>query len=120
MWALSYSEEVFSEPLTFQPDRWIVGGNCVTRESVELGEKSMYPFFGGPLEAASARILLGRNRHLLPLARVVHLFEIRRDPVNNLPGGGPKAEKNLAARKNPGPYQLHDTFVAQRMDRLSS
>lgn len=114
-WALSYNEEVFLEATKFRPGRWIVGekagnsGAMVTRESVELGEKALCAF------SAGARGCIGKNlawlEMSLVLAKVVYLFELRRDPHNNLGGGDAKGPPG---RRNPDQYQLYDTFVGQR------
>lgn len=111
IWALSYNEDVFPEPLKFRPERWIVGEKGVTPESVALNERALGAF------SAGARGCIGKNlawmEMSLLVAKFVYLFEIRRDPVNNLGGGDPSA-KGFAGRRNPNQYQLFDTFVCQR------
>lgn len=110
-WALSYSEEVFAEPLRFRPERWIAGEKGVDVESVEAAEKALTAF------SAGARGCIGKNlawmEMTLVLARIVYLFEMRRTPGNNLGGGDPLA-KGFAGRRKPEQYQLYDGFVAQR------
>lgn len=111
VWALSYNEDVFSEPLKFRPERWIVGEKGATVESVELAERTLGAF------SAGARGCIGKNlawmEMSLLLARAAYLFEMRRDPVNNLGGGDPNA-KGPSLRRDPNQYQLFDTFVGQR------
>lgn len=118
LWALSYNEDVFPEPTKFRPERWIVGekgvgGAVVTSESVELGEKALCAF------SAGARGCIGKNlawlEMSLVLAKVMYLFEVRRDPDNNLGGGDPNGRPG---RTNVDQYQLYDTFVAQRYGPL--
>lgn len=111
VWALSYNGDVFSEPLKFRPERWIVGEKGATAESVELAERALGAF------SAGARGCIGKNlawmEMSLLLARAVYLFELRRDPVNNLGGGDPNV-KGPSRRRDPNQYQLFDTFVGQR------
>lgn len=109
-YALGYNEEVFAAPFRFDPGRWLVSDKTgVTQLDVEQRERALAAF------SAGTRGCVGKNlawvEMMLVLAKLVYVFEIRRDPADNLGGG--RVDGRLG-RRNPEQYQVYDIFVALR------
>ncbi|KAL7755384.1 hypothetical protein ACKLNR_014482 [Fusarium oxysporum f. sp. zingiberi] len=111
-YCLHYNPEIYPEPFTFDPERWIVdekNESGVSAESVALAQSVFIPFSTGP------RGCIGKNLAYLEmsliLARTVYNYKIRPDITSNLGGGGFDA---VEGRRTSGQYQLHDVFVSIR------
>jgi cytochrome P450 len=111
-YCLHHNKDLYDEPFRFNPSRWIVDENDTTGASAEMvarAESGYMPFSAGP------RGCVGKNLAYLELgivlAKVLHHFEVRQDPSNNLGGGSPEAREG---RREPDQYQLQDIFVAIR------
>ncbi|EME80913.1 uncharacterized protein MYCFIDRAFT_32845 [Pseudocercospora fijiensis CIRAD86] len=111
LYCLSYNEDVFPEPFSFKPERWILGesGGCATEESLALAESGFCSFSTG------SRGCIGRNlawmEMMIVMAKVVWNFEIRQDEGNPLGAGD---EKGPEGRRCVDQYQVKDAFVAMR------
>lgn len=109
-YALGQNAQVFAEPARFSPDRWLVSDETgVTPADVEARERAL------PAFSAGARGCVGKNlawlEMMLVMAKLAYVFELRRDPTNNLGGGSPDGR---VGRRDPGQYQIYDIFVAMR------
>jgi cytochrome P450 len=99
----------YPEPYKFRPERWIVdenGSSGASAASVALAESAYMPFSGGPRGCAGktlAYLEMG-----LVTAKVLHQFEIRREPNTNVGGGSLDL---IEGRREPRQYQPHDIFV---------
>jgi cytochrome P450 len=114
-WAMQYNSTYFPEPTQFCPERWIVGEQGSTEESVALAESAFCAFSTGP------RGCVGRNMAWLEmrivLAKLVWRFEVRQHPSGgNLGGGNPSSGE--WGRKCEDQYQTWDISVADRKGPL--
>jgi cytochrome P450 len=113
VWAMQYNPDYYAEPLAFRPERWIVGENGSTEESVALAESAFSTFSTGP------RGCVGKNMAMLEMriviAKLIWKFEMRRDQKSNLGGGTPEGEWG---RKEVDQYQTWDISVANRKGPL--
>jgi cytochrome P450 len=123
LYCLSYNEDVFPEPFSFRPERWLgVGGDddYAPRHDIP-GPKDGDTDGGSLAESASFSFSMGQRgcpgRSLawlemtIIIAKILYHFEIRRDPASNLGGGEPNAK---AGRQNAEQYQTYDCFVSRR------
>lgn len=109
-YCMHHSKDLYDEPFKFNPSRWIVDeSDPASAEKVARAESGYMPFSAGP------RSCPGKNLAYLEmgivLAKVLHNFEIRRDPSSNLGGGSPDAREG---RREVDQFQLHEIFVAIR------
>ncbi|KAK2666124.1 Cytochrome P450 [Fusarium oxysporum f. sp. vasinfectum] len=111
-YCLHYNPEIYPEPFTFDPERWIVdekNESGVSAESVALAQSVFIPFSTGP------RGCIGKNLAYLEmsliLARTVYNYKIRPDITSNLGGGSLDA---VEGHRTSDQYQLHDVFVSIR------
>lgn len=111
-YCMHHNKDIYEEPFKFSPERWIVDESDKTgasAEKVALAESGYMPFSAGP------RSCVGKNLAYLEmgivLAKVLHNFEIRKDPASNLGGGSPDAREGRRAIDQ---FQLHEIFVAIR------
>ncbi|KAH7089779.1 cytochrome P450 [Paraphoma chrysanthemicola] len=112
LYCLSYNKEIYPEPFTFRPERWIVdedGEQGSSAESVALAEDSFCAFSTG------SRGCVGKNlawlEMRLVIAKTLWKLEFRRDPTNNLGGGDPDGKPG---RRVVDHYQTYDIFVSGR------
>jgi cytochrome P450 len=111
VWAMQYNPEYYPSPLRFRPERWIVGEQGSTEESVALAESAFSTFSTGP------RGCVGKNMAMLEMrivvAKLIWKFDIRQH--GNLGGGSPDGEWG---RQMEGQYQTWDISVANRKGPL--
>lgn len=112
-YCMNYSPDIYPEPFTFKPERWIPADeknpDGATSESLKLAESGFSAF------SAGSRGCVGKNLAWMELrlflVMMLYKFQIRQDPNNNLGGGDPKGQ---IGRQDPKQYQIYDTFVALR------
>lgn len=116
-YALHHNENLFQQPYSYIPERWIVGSSdndpsipiTVTQGSVNLAKESFWAFSSGP------RGCVGKNMAYMELsialARTIWLFDIRLSGEERSGGGGPGMDEG---RERESEYQLFDHFVADR------
>jgi cytochrome P450 len=113
VWAMQYNPEYYPEPLAFRPERWIVGKDGSTEESVAVAESAFSTFSTGP------RGCVGKNMAMLEMriviAKLIWKFELRNDADGNLGGGSFDGEWG---RKEVDQYQTWDISVAKRKGPL--
>ena len=109
LWAMHYNKEYYPEPLQFRPERWIVGEEGATAESVALAESAFCAFSTG------SRGCVGKNMAWLEMrivmAKTIWKYEIKQDAVNKLGGGNAGSRPG---RRNEGQYQTYEMFVSNR------
>lgn len=108
-WAQHYNADYYPEPLRFRPERWILGEEGNTAESVALAEKAFCAFSTG------SRGCVGKNMAWLEmrivLAKTLWRYEIIKDPKSNLGGG---SRDGRPGRRVEDQYQIYEMFVANR------
>lgn len=108
-WAMHYNKEYYPDPLRFRPERWIVGEDGSTADSVALAESAFCAF------SAGSRGCVGKNMAWLEMrivmAKTLWRYEIKQDPVNKLGGGSVDAR---LGRREEGQYQTYEMFVSNR------
>ncbi|KAB5578096.1 cytochrome P450 67, partial [Coniochaeta sp. 2T2.1] len=108
-WAQHYNEEYYPQPYSFQPERWIVGEERSTEDSVALAERSFCAFSTG------SRGCVGKNMAWLEMrivmAKTLWRYEVIKDPKSNLGGG---SKDGRPGRRMEDQYQVYEMFVASR------
>lgn len=108
-WAMQYNPYYYPEPLRFRPERWLVGEDGSTRDSVMLAESAFCAFSVG------SRGCVGKNMAWLEMriviAKTLWRFEIVQD-LNNKLGCGNAASR--PGRTVEGQYQTYEMFVSNR------
>ncbi|KAI1842210.1 hypothetical protein JX266_011618 [Neoarthrinium moseri] len=105
LYCLSYSKDIFQDPFTFKPERWIVGQDGSTKESVELAEAGFCSFSYGSRGCPGKQ--LAWMEMTIVMAKVLFDFEIRPDFMNDLGAGSMNAK---VGRRAAGQYQTYDAF----------
>ncbi|UPX12193.1 uncharacterized protein EKO05_0002756 [Ascochyta rabiei] len=109
LWAMHYNKDYYPSPLEFRPERWIVGEDDSTAESVALAESAFCAFSSG------SRGCVGKNMAWLEMrivmAKTLWKYEIKQDLVNKLGGGSTGARPG---RREEGQYQTYEMFVSNR------
>jgi cytochrome P450 len=109
LYCMSYNKDIYPEPFRFRPERWIVGEDGSTEESVEKSKEAQCAFLFG------SRGCVGKNlawmEMLLVVAKLVWNFEVQQDPANNLGGGKPDGQFGKTEVNH---YQTRDAFVSLR------
>ena len=76
IYSLHHNREYYKDPFKYIPERWIVGEDFSTLESVELARSAFMPFSGG------SRGCIGKgfayHEMTLTLAYIVHRFDFHR------------------------------------------
>ena len=76
IYSLHHNGKYFHEPFRFNPERWLVGENGVTKEQVELARKAFNPFSSGP------RGCIGKgfayHEMTLTLSHIIYQFDFLR------------------------------------------
>ncbi|KAF2819142.1 cytochrome P450 [Ophiobolus disseminans] len=112
-WSMQYNNDYYPAPLRFRPERWIVGEEGSTEESVAVAESAFCTFSTGP------RGCVGKNMAWLEMriviAKLIWEFEVKRDPNSNLGGGSSNGEWG---RRHEDQYQTWDIFVSNRKGPL--
>lgn len=108
-WAQQYNKDYYPQPMKFSPERWIVGEQGSTEESVALAESAFCAFSTG------SRGCVGKNMAWLEmrivLAKALWKYMIVQDPTDNLGGGSPS---DRPGRQVKDQYQVYEIFVANR------
>jgi cytochrome P450 len=109
-YCLFYNDDVYHDPFTFDPERWIVNDQDPgSAARVALAESAFCSFSTGP------RGCVGKNLALMELsmvsARLFHMFEVRLDDKNKLGGGNPNM---MWGRRKTRQYQVKDAFIVRR------
>lgn len=108
-WAQHYNKNYYPEPMRFRPERWILGEEGNTEESVALAERAFCAFSTG------SRGCVGKNMAWLEmrivLAKTLWRYEIVKDPKSNLGGGSPDGRPGRRVKDQ---YQVYEMFVANR------
>lgn len=110
-YSIHHCQDYFPDPWAFRPERWIVGGDGVSRESVELAKRAFCAFSKG------IRGCIGKNLAYLELkltlAHLLYRFQMRLAPGHEAVGeGGPHL--NMSGRHRRDEYQLEDCMGAAR------
>jgi len=112
LYCLSFNKDVYPEPFTFRPERWIVAEDKdvgSSAESVAAARDAFCAFSYG------SRGCVGKNLAWLEMriviAKFLWKFEVRADPDNNLGGGNPGGKPG---RQRKDQYQTYDVFVSSR------
>jgi len=107
-YAIHHSEEYYSDPFTFRPERWIVDEKAgVTAESVALAQSAFCPFSLG------SRGCIGKGLAYLELtiaiATVLFFYDVRLAQGDRTGEGRSELEWG---RRRKGEYQMKDVFVS--------
>lgn len=112
LYALSFNPAVYPDPFVFRPERWLTleeDPEGSSAEEVALAESGHCAFSTG------TRGCIGKNMAWMEmqivLAKMVHAFEMRPDPVDTTGAGAPEF---VEGRREKEQYQLYDAFVAMR------
>ena len=112
LYCLSFNKDVYPEPFTFRPERWIVAEDKSvgsSAESVAAARNAFCAFSTGP------RGCVGKNLAWLEmrivLAKTLWMFEVKADPTNKLGGGDPTGKPG---RQREDEYQTYEMFVSNR------
>lgn len=112
LYCLNYNSDIYPEPFIFRPERWLTKEDDPegsSADEVALAESGHCAFSTG------TRGCIGKNLAWLEmqivLAKMIHGFEIRPDPVDTTGAGSPSLGEG---RENVEQYQLYDAFVAMR------
>ncbi|KAH8724709.1 cytochrome P450 [Phaeosphaeriaceae sp. PMI808] len=112
-WPMQYNADYYPEPYKFRPERWIVGEEGSTKESVALAESAFCAFSTG------SRGCVGKNMAWLEMrlvmTKMMWRFELQRDLCSNLGGGDPQGGWY---RQKEDQYQTYDIFVSDRKGPL--
>ena len=110
---MNYSLDIYPEPFTFKPERWILADeknpDGAILESLKLAESGFSAFSAGSRGCVGKKLAWMELR--LVLVMMLYRFQIRQDPNNNLCGGDPKGQ---IGRQDSKQYQIYDMFVASR------
>lgn len=111
-YCLSFNKDIYHEPFTFRPERWIVSGNenvGSSAESVAAARSAFCAFSTG------SRGCVGKNLAWLEMriiiAKTLWTFELKPDLTNKLGGGDPQGKPG---RKREDEYQTYEMFVSNR------
>jgi cytochrome P450 len=112
LYCLSFNKDIYPEPFTFRPERWIVADDKnvgSSAESVAAAQGAFCAFSTG------SRGCVGKNLAWLEMriviAKALWTFEIKADPTNNLGGGDPNGKPG---RQREEEYQTYEMFVSNR------
>lgn len=112
LYCLSFNKDIYPEPFTFRPERWIVAedkNDGSSAESVAAARNAFCTF------SAGSRGCVGKNLAWLEMriviAKTLWMFELRADPTNKLGGGDPQGKPG---RQREDEYQTYEMFVSNR------
>ncbi|KAI1482906.1 cytochrome P450 [Daldinia eschscholtzii] len=109
-WALSRREDIYGDPETFRPERWIVDkATGVTGEDVAKARSCSHPFASGPGRCIGQNLAM--MKIMIIIARTIHRFDIRREPGSTLGTGVPEYGEGTSSR---GQFQLFDAYISFR------
>jgi cytochrome P450 len=112
LYCLSFNKDIYHEPFTFRPERWIVSDDekvGSSAESVAAAQNAFCAFSTG------SRGCVGKNlawlEMRLVIAKALWHYEIKADPTNNLGGGDPDGRPG---RQRTEEYQTYEIYVSDR------
>ncbi|KAF2134348.1 benzoate 4-monooxygenase cytochrome-like protein P450 [Dothidotthia symphoricarpi CBS 119687] len=112
LYCLSFNKDVYSEPFTFRPERWIVANERNLGSSVQDVAKAQSAFCAF---STGSRGCVGKNLAWLEMriviAKTLWTFEVKADPTNKLGGGDPRGKPG---RQREDEYQTYEMFVSNR------
>ncbi|WYZ36342.1 hypothetical protein EsH8_XII_000092 [Colletotrichum jinshuiense] len=77
IYSLHHNEDYFQAPFNYKPERWLVGEDKSTKESVELARSAFYPFSSGPRSCVGKGFAY--HEITLTLANILYRFDFSRD-----------------------------------------
>lgn len=109
-WSNSRNQEIYGDPETFRPERWIVDESAgVTKESVARIKSNFHPFSNGPGHCVGKTLAM--TEMLIVVARTLHRLDVRRTPGSALGGGSPSLGWGARDSRQ---MQLQDAYVSLR------
>jgi cytochrome P450 len=112
LYCLSFNKDIYHEPFTFRPERWIVSDDekvGSSAESVAAAQNAFCAFSTG------SRGCVGKNlawlEMRLVIAKALWHYEIKADPTNDLGGGDPNGRPG---RQRTEEYQTYEIYVSDR------
>ena len=108
IYSIQHSTEYFSSPFKFHPERWIVGEQGTTQESVTLALSAYVPFSSGPRGCIGKGMAL--SEMMLTMAMVLWRLDFK-IAHGDSSGGRPDAEWG---RHRCDEFQLKDHVTAAR------
>jgi cytochrome P450 len=109
-WTIMHNQQIFEDPWTFRPERWIVdpqGG--VTAEDVARAQSAFNPFMIGAGSCAGQKVAM--EEILISVARTLYRMEVRLAPGDTLGAGSPKLGWGMRDKNT---ILLRDAFTAIR------
>ena len=108
IYSIQHNLEYFSDPFTFLPERWMIGEQGTTQETVALASSAYVPFSSGPRGCIGKGMAL--TEMMLTMAMVLWRLDFK-IADKDFAGGNPDAEWG---RHRPGEFQLRDHVTAAR------
>ncbi|PQE16354.1 Benzoate 4-monooxygenase cytochrome P450 protein [Rutstroemia sp. NJR-2017a WRK4] len=109
-WAIMHKQEIFSDPWTFRPERWIVDPEAgVTADDVARAQSAFNPFMIGAGNCAGQKVAM--EELLITTARTLYRMEVRLAEGDTLGAGKPELGWGMRDRKT---ILLRDAFTAVR------
>ena len=106
-YGLHHNETYFPDSFTYKPERWIVGEEGTTKESLALAQSAYHPFGVGRTSCIGKR--LAYTEMSIIVARILWLFELRLQPGSRVGEGHPGLGEY---REQTNEYQTKDIFVS--------
>lgn len=112
LYCLSFNEDIYPQPFTFRPERWIVAEDKKDGSSAERVAAAHDAFCAF---SYGSRGCVGKNLAWLEMriviAKTLWKFEVKADPTNKLGGGDPQGKPG---RQREDEYQTYEMFVSNR------
>lgn len=108
IYSIQHHPAYFSDPFTFSPERWLVGEQGSTKDSVALASSAYTPFSMGPRGCIGKGMAL--TEMMLTMATVLWTLDFKM-AIGDSAGG----DANAAwGRHRPNEFQLKDHVTAAR------
>lgn len=112
LYCLSFNKDIYPEPFTFRPERWIVADDSHVGSSSDSVAKAQSGFCAF---STGSRGCVGKNLAWLEMriviAKALWMFEVKADPMNKLGGGDAQGKPG---RQREEEYQTYEMFVSNR------
>ncbi|KAL8827689.1 MAG: hypothetical protein Q9191_003034 [Dirinaria sp. TL-2023a] len=108
IYSIQHHPAYFSDPFTFSPERWLVGEQGSTKDSVALASSAFTPFSMGPRGCIGKGMAL--TEMMLTMATVLWTLDFKM-AIGDSAGGNANAEWG---RHRPNEFQLKDHVTAAR------
>ena len=108
IYSIQHHPAYFSDPFTFSPERWLVGEQGSTKDSVALASSAYTPFSMGPRGCIGKGMAL--TEMMLTMATVLWTLDFKM-ATGDSAGGNANAEWG---RHRPNEFQLKDHVTAAR------